>query len=63
MGFNVQTTWQKLNELKQMGELNTQMSMENLVSQIIAEYYYYIEQLNFFNNMEYAVSLSRKGFG
>ena len=59
-GFNVQTTWQKLNELKQMGELNTQMSMENLVSQIIAEYYYYIEQLNFFNNLEYAVSLSRE---
>ncbi len=59
-GFNVQTTWQKLNELKQMGELNTQMSMENLISQIIAEYYYYIEQLNFFKNMEYAVSLSKE---
>jgi outer membrane protein TolC len=59
-GFNVQTTWQKLNELKQMGELNTQMSMENLLSQIIAEYYYCIEQLNFFNNMEYAVSLSKE---
>jgi len=26
-GFNIQTTYQKLNELKQMGELNTQMSM------------------------------------
>ncbi len=59
-GFNVQTTWQKLNELKQMGELNTQMSVENLLSQIIAEYYYYIEQLNFFKNMEYAVSLSKE---
>jgi outer membrane protein TolC len=59
-GFNVQTTWQKLNELKQMGELNTQMEMENLVAQIVAEYYYYIQQLNFQNNMEYAVSLSRE---
>lgn len=59
-GFNVQTTWQKLNELKQMGELNTQMSMENLVAQIVAEYYYYIQQLNYQNNMEYAVSLSRE---
>lgn len=59
-GFNVQTTWQKLNELKQMGELNTQMTMENLVSEIIAEYNYYIEQLNFYKNMEYAVSLSRE---
>jgi outer membrane protein, adhesin transport system len=59
-GFNIQTTYQKLNELKQMGELNTQMSMENLVAQIVAEYYYFIQQLNFFNNMEYAVSLSRE---
>lgn len=59
-GFNVQTTYQKLNELKQMGELNTQMSMENLVAQIVAEYYQYIQQLNYFNNMEYAVSLSRE---
>ncbi len=59
-GFNVQTSYQKLNELQKIGELNTQMAMENLVAQIISEYYYYIEQLNFFNNMEYAVSLSRE---
>jgi outer membrane protein, adhesin transport system len=59
-GFNIQTTWQKLNELKQVGELNTQMAMENLVAQIVAEYYYHIQQLNYFNNMEYAVSLSRE---
>ncbi len=59
-GFNVQTTWQKLQELKQMGELNTQMAMENLMAQIIAEYYYYIQQMNYRHNMEYAVSLSRE---
>jgi outer membrane protein, adhesin transport system len=59
-GFNVQTTWQKLNELKQIGELNTQMAMENLVGQIVAEYYYQIQQLNYFNNMKYAVSLSKE---
>jgi outer membrane protein, adhesin transport system len=59
-GFNVQTTYQKLHGLKQMGELNTQMSMEKLVSQIVAEYYYYIQQLNYQKNMEYAVSLSRE---
>ncbi len=59
-GFNVQTTWQKLNELNQVGEINTQMTMENLVAQIVAEYYYYIQQLNYFNNMEYAVSLSKE---
>jgi outer membrane protein TolC len=59
-GFNIQTTYQKLNELKQVGELSTQMSMENLVAQIVAEYYYHIQQLNYYNNMEYAVSLSRE---
>ncbi len=59
-GFNVQTTWQKLQELKQMGELNSQMAMENLVSQIVSEYYYYIQQMNFQRNMEYAVELSRE---
>jgi len=57
-GFNVQITYQKLNELKQVGELNTQMAMENLVAQIVAEYYSLIQQMNYFNNMEYAVSLS-----
>jgi len=59
-GFNIQTTWQKLNELKQMGELNTQMSMENLVANIAAEYYYHIQQLNLFSNMQYAVELSKE---
>ena len=36
-GFNVKTTYEKLGELKKMGELNSQMSMENLVANIAAE--------------------------
>ncbi len=59
-GFNVQTTWQKLNELQKMGELNSQMAMENLVARIVSEYYYYVQQLNYQSNMKYAVSLSRE---
>jgi outer membrane protein TolC len=59
-GFNVKTTYQKLNELKNMGTLNTQMSMENLVSQIVSEYYYYVQLRNYTQNLEYAVSLSRE---
>lgn len=59
-GFNVQTTYQKLNELKQVGEINTQMAIENLVAQIVAEYYSLIQQQNYFDNMQYAVSLSRE---
>ncbi len=59
-GFKVQTTWQKLNELKQVGELNTRMEMENLVSKIIAQYYLYVQQLNYSKNLAYAVELSRE---
>lgn len=59
-GFQVQTTYQKLNELKQIGELNTQMAIENLVSSIISEYYYFVQQLNLYRNLEYAVQLSRE---
>ncbi len=59
-GFSVQTTYQKLNELKQMGGLNTQMSVENLIAQIVSEYYYYIQQITLYKNLEYAVSLSRE---
>jgi outer membrane protein, adhesin transport system len=59
-GFNVQSTYQKLNELKQIGELNTQMNVENLVSRIISEYYLHIQQLNLYKNLAYAVELSRE---
>ena len=59
-GFNVQTTYQKLNELKQVGEINTQMAIENLVGQIVAEYHSLIQQHNYFDNMQYAVSLSKE---
>jgi outer membrane protein TolC len=59
-GFQVQTTYQKLNELKQAGELNTQMNMEDVVAKIIAEYFLYVQQLNLSKNLAYAVSLSRE---
>lgn len=59
-GFQVQTTYQKLNELKKMGDLNTQMSMEDVISRIIAEYYLHIQQVNLSKNLAYAVELSRE---
>jgi outer membrane protein TolC len=59
-GFQVQTTYQKLNELKQAGELNTQMNIEDVVSRIIAEYYLHVQQLILSKNLAYAVSLSRE---
>ncbi|MFZ2340264.1 MAG: TolC family protein [Bacteroidales bacterium] len=59
-GFNVQTTYKKLNELKLIGELNTRFSVENLVSGIISAYYNYIEQTMLLKNLQYAVTLSKE---
>lgn len=59
-GFNVQTTYKKLYELKQLGALNTQLSVENLITEIISGYYNYIEQVQLLKNMEYAVTLSKE---
>ncbi|MBN2813010.1 MAG: TolC family protein, partial [Bacteroidales bacterium] len=59
-GFSAQTTWKKLNELKLMGELNTQMTIEDFVADMASEYYYYIQQLQLYHNLAYAVSLSRE---
>jgi adhesin transport system outer membrane protein len=59
-GFNVQTTYKKLNELKQLGELNTQMAVENLVSSIVSSYYNYINQVQLLNNLKYALTLTKE---
>jgi outer membrane protein, adhesin transport system len=59
-GFNVQTTYKKLNELKQIGELNTQMTVENLVANIVSGYYNCIQQEQMLKNKRYAVALSRE---
>jgi outer membrane protein TolC len=59
-GFSAHTTYKKLNELKQVGELNTRMAIEDLIADIVSEYYYYVQQLRLYNNLAYAVSLSRE---
>ena len=59
-GFSVQTTYKKLNELKQIGELNTQLAIENLVADIISGYYNCIQQTQLLKNIKYAVALSRE---
>jgi outer membrane protein, adhesin transport system len=61
-GFNVQTTYKKLNELKQLGELYTQLTVENFVSDIVSGYYNYIQQVQLLNNLKYAVTLSKERF-
>ncbi len=59
-GFNVSTTYKKLGELKQMGALNTQLAVENLVADIVIGYYAYIQQVQLLKNLQYAVILSKE---
>jgi len=59
-GFSVTTTYRKLGELKKIGTLNTQLAIENLVADIVAGYYNYIQQVRLLNNLKYAVSLSKE---
>jgi outer membrane protein, adhesin transport system len=59
-GFSAQTTYKKLGELKELGELNTQLSVENLIARIVSEYSYYIQQRRLYKNLQFAVSLSRE---
>jgi adhesin transport system outer membrane protein len=59
-GFSVRTTYKKLGELKTQGELNTRLSAENLVSEIISGYYNYIQQIQLLNNLKYACALSKE---
>lgn len=59
-GFRVQTTYQRLETLQQLGELNTRMTVENLMASIAAEYFNYVQQTNLLNNLRYSVDLSRE---
>jgi adhesin transport system outer membrane protein len=59
-GFNVQTTYKKLNELKQLGELNTQLTIENYIATLLSVYYGYIQQVQLVKNKMYAVTLSKE---
>ena len=59
-GFSVQTNYKKLRELSQLGELNTQLTIENYIASVVAVYYNYVQQVERYNNLVYALSLSRE---
>jgi outer membrane protein, adhesin transport system len=59
-GFKVQTTFKKLNQLKQVGELSTQLTIENYIATLLSVYYGYIEQVQLVKNKEYALALSKE---
>jgi outer membrane protein TolC len=59
-GFQIQARYEKLKELKQMGELSTRLAIENLISTLTSEYYNYVRQKIRLGNLKYAVSLSKE---
>ncbi len=59
-GFSVRTNYKKLKELQVQGELKTRTALENLVADITAEYYNYIQQTIRLKNLKYAVELSKE---
>lgn len=59
-GFNMFTNYDKLNELQKMGELNTRLAIENLVADISAEYFNFIQQNIRYGNLKSTVKLSKE---
>ena len=59
-GFNITANYQRLKELAHQGETNTRIAIEDLIANIAAEYYNYVQQKIRLKNFRYAVSLSRE---
>lgn len=59
-GFGIQTTYSKLKELQQMGELNTRMTIEDFVANLTSEYYNLIRQKIRMRNLRSSVDLSKE---
>ena len=59
-GFNITANHQQLKELERQGETNTRIAIEDLVANIAAEYYNYVQQKIRLKNFLYAMSLSKE---
>lgn len=59
-GFRIQANHQRLKELQMVGQLNTQLAVENFIANFTAEYYNYVQQQIRLKNLKYAVSLSKE---
>lgn len=59
-GFSIQTKYERLKEFRSMGEIQTRLAVEDLVSNLVAEYYNYVRQNIRLENLKYAVSLSKE---
>ncbi len=59
-GFSVWTNYKQLQLLKEQGELQTRITIEDYVASLTAEYYNYIQEQIRLKNFRYAMSLSRE---
>ena len=59
-GFSVWTNYKQLKLLKEQGELQTRIAIEDYVASLTAEYYNYIQENIRLKNFRYAMSLSRE---
>ncbi|MDL2323202.1 TolC family protein [Bacteroidales bacterium OttesenSCG-928-A17] len=59
-GLSMQTNYERLKEFRRMGELNTQLAVEDLIAGLTAEYYNYVRQNIQLGNLNYAVKLSKE---
>ncbi|MDR0363712.1 MAG: TolC family protein [Bacteroidales bacterium] len=57
-GLKIQTNNRRLKELQEMGALETRTTMENFISNLVAEYYNYVRQNIRLKNLKAAVALS-----
>jgi len=59
-GFKMFVEYKKLNELVQIGQLNTRLNVENLIAQIGVEYYNVIQQKKRLETIRYIKNLSKE---
>ena len=59
-GFGIQANYARLKELQQMGELNTRISIEDLIANIAGVYYSLIRQKIRLQNLQYTLNLSKE---
>lgn len=59
-GFSVWTNYKQLQLLKEQGELQTRIAIEDFVSSLTAEYYNFIQEKIRLKNFRYAMSLSKE---
>lgn len=59
-GFSILTNYKQLQLLKEQGELQTRIAIEDFVSSLTAEYYNFIQEKIRLKNFRYAMSLSKE---